>query len=99
MLLAHARTLCEARSALAMLSDRARCLESSSAYERVLITLDTIYGDDCPAIDTHGIPTQVDDLLAFAVHALKQLKSHGVDELHIELLLSLLYDAADWDVI
>ena len=48
MLLAHARTLCDARSALAMLSDSASSVDASSAYEHVLITLDAIHGNDRP---------------------------------------------------
>ena len=63
MLLPHARTLCDARSALAVLSDGANCIEASSAYEHVLITLDAIHGDGCPAIDTHGLPDRTDELL------------------------------------
>lgn len=99
MLLPHARTLCDARSALAALSDRACCIEASSAYEYVLVALDVIHGDDCPAIDTYGLPEEPDKLLAIAGLALERLKSHGVDELHVELLLLLLDDATELDVI
>ena len=98
MLLPHARTLCDARSALAALSDGASCIEASSAYEHVLITLDAIHGDDCPAIDTHGLPTHSDGLLNLAAHALDELKTHGVDELHVELLVALLDNATLLDV-
>jgi len=99
MLLPHARTLCDARSALAALSDRACCLEASSAYEHVLIALDAIHGDDCPAIDTSGLPEEPDEVLASAGLALERLKSHGVDELHVDLLVALLDDATALDVI
>ena len=98
MLLPHARTLCHARSALAALSDGANCIEASSAYEHVLITLDAIHGDDCPAIDTYGLPTHPDELLDVVAHALDELKTHGVDELHVGLLLALLDNATMLDV-
>ncbi|QBX57319.1 hypothetical protein EXE58_19070 [Nocardioides seonyuensis] len=93
MLLAHARTLCDARSALAVLSDGASCIEASSAYEQVLITLDVLHGDGCPAIDTYGLPDGPGELFNLAAHALEELKTHGVDELQVELLLALLDNA------
>lgn len=99
MLLAHARTLCDARSALAVLADRAVSSDASSAYEHVLITLDVIHGDEAPAIDTYGLPEEHDQLLAIASTALERLKSHGVDDLHVELLLAMLDDATELDVI
>ena len=98
MLLPHARTLCDVRSALAVLSDGATCVEASSAYERVLITLDAIHGDDCPAIDTCGLPTHPDDLHALASRTFGELKTHGVDELQVELLLALLHNANVLDI-
>lgn len=97
MLLAHARTLCDARSALAMLSDSASSVEASSAYEHVLITLDAIHGNEGPVTDAYGLPGRRDALLTFAVQALEDLKTHGVDELHVELLLAMLGNAADAD--
>ena len=97
MLLPHARTLCDARSALALLADCASCIEASSAYEHVLITLDAIHGNDGPATDPYGLPEHRDPLLVFAVHAIEELKTHGVDELHVELLLAMLDNAADSD--
>ena len=97
MLLPHARTLCDARSALAVLADDASCVEASSAYEQVLITLDAIHGDDCPAIDTHDLPASRDDLRGLASTSLDELRIHGVDDLHVELLLVLLADATALD--
>ena len=94
MLPSHARTLCEARSALAVLSDRAQRSDASSAFEHVLIALDSILGDDGPAIDPKGLPADEDGLLALAGSALGRLRSHGVDPLHVELLLAMLDDAA-----
>ena len=50
MLLPHAQTLAQARSYVAALADQALTLEASSAYERVLLKLDRVHGDDCPAL-------------------------------------------------
>ena len=98
MHLSHARTLCHARSALAMLADTATSIEASSAYEHVLITLDAIHGNDGPAIATRGLPADRDGLVGFAAATLLALTTHGVDELHVELLLAMLHDAAALDL-
>ncbi len=93
MLLAHAATLAEARSYLAALADHARTVEASSAYERALIELDWVHGDDTPALDTAGITDDCDIVMALAVSAVQQLADYGVDALHIELVLASLADA------
>ena len=93
MLLPHARTLCDARSALAGLADGASCVEASSAYERALIELDWVHGDDTPALDTAGITRDCDIVMGLAVCAVQQLADYGVDALHIELVLASLADA------
>lgn len=93
MLLAHAATLAEARSYLAALADHARTVEASSAYERALIELDWVHGDDTPALDTAGITDDRDIVMALAVSAVQQLADYGVDALHIELVLASLADA------
>ena len=54
MLLPHAQTLAQARSYVAALADRALTIDASSAYEHVLLELDRVHGDDCPALDTDG---------------------------------------------
>ena len=54
MLLAHARALAEARSYLAALADTAGTFEASLEYDRVLLQLDAIHGDDTPAL--HDVP-------------------------------------------
>jgi hypothetical protein len=82
---------------LAVLADDASCVESSSAYEQVLITLDAIHGDDCPAVDTYDLPTHRDDLLRLASTSLDELRIHDVDDLQVELLLVLLVDATALD--
>ena len=46
-------TLAQARSYLAALADQASTIDASSAYEHVLIELDRIHGDECPA-DRHA---------------------------------------------
>lgn len=93
MLLLHAATLAEARSYLAALADHARTVEASSAYERALIELDWVHGDDTPALDTAGITDDRDIVMALAVSAVQQLAHYGVDALHIELVLASLADA------
>lgn len=97
MLLAHAVALTEARSYIAALADQARTVEASSAYERALIELDWIHGDDVPALDTFGITEDRDILLVVAVSSVEQLAFYGVDALHIELLLAGLADARALD--
>jgi hypothetical protein len=93
MLLAHATTLAEARSYFAALADHARSVEASSAYERALIELDWVHGDDTPALDTAGITDDRDIVMALAVSAVQQLADYGVHALHIELVLAALTDA------
>ena len=93
MLLAHVRTLAQARSNVAALADQARSHEASSAYEHVLIALDSMHGDQSPALDASG-PTSDEDLLfAVASSAIEDLKDHDVDLLEVELLLAILEDA------
>ena len=93
MLLAHAVTLTEARSYLAALADHARTVDASSAYERALLELDWIHGDDVPSLDTYGLTDDRDILMAVATSAIEQLAAYGVDALQIELLLAALDDA------
>ena len=93
MLLAHAVTLTEARSYIAALADHARTVEASSAYERALLELDWIHGDDVPALDTYGLTDDRDILMAVATSAIEQLAAYDVDALQIELLLAALDDA------
>ena len=96
-MLVHAVTLTEARSYLAALADRARTIEASSAYERALLELDWIHGDDVPALDTDGLTDDPDVLMAVATSAIEQLAVYDVDALRIELLLAALDDARALD--
>lgn len=93
MLLPHACTLAQARSHLAALADQASTIDASSAYEHVLIELDRIHGDDCPAIDPDGLTGDRASLLAAATSALEELEQYGVDPLSIELIIAMLDDA------
>lgn len=98
MLVPHARTLAQARSYVAALADRAQTLDASSAYERVLLELDRVHGDDCPALDTKDLTDDRDILLAVAGDAIEELESYGIDPLSVELILAMLVDAQDLDI-
>lgn len=96
MLLAHALTLGQARSHLAALADRAVTIEASSCYERVLLRLDALHGEDIPAI--HTVQTHDrDELFALAQGAIEDLTGHGLDALTVELVLDSLHAARDLD--
>ncbi|RNM12131.1 hypothetical protein [Nocardioides pocheonensis] len=97
MLLAHAVTLTEVRSCIAALAEDARTVEAASAYERALLELDWIHGDDVPALDTYGLTDDRDILMAVATSAIEQLATYDVDALQIELLLAALDDARALD--
>ena len=98
MLLAHAVALAEARSYVAALADHACTFDASVEYERVLLQLDWIHGDDTPALDTTGLTDDRDVLFAVATSAIEELADcHGVDGLQIELVLDMLEAARDKD--
>jgi hypothetical protein len=98
MLLTHAQTLAQTRSYVAALADLALTIDASSAYERVLLEVDRVHGDDCPAISTEQVTDDRDVLLAVASNAVEELEKYGVDPLSIELILAMLVDAHDLDV-
>lgn len=91
----HARTITQARSCLAALADTAPSLTAGSAYDHVLIALDTIYGDDVPALSTRGLTQDRQALWAQATQAIEELGDHGLDPLNVELLLAQLADALE----
>src|SRR5215213_5940301 len=97
MLLAHVRALAQARSYLAALADTAGTFEASLEYDRVLLQLDAIHGDDTPAL--HDVP-RADRVVLHARGAtvIEALGGHSVDLLRIELLLAALQDARDLDL-
>jgi hypothetical protein len=95
MQLAHAITLAEARSYLAALADTAQTVEGSIAYERVLLQLDLVHGDQAPAYEELPHSLTADLLYRLAVKAIRDLVRHGVDALQVELVLAALLDARD----
>ncbi|MEP9362205.1 hypothetical protein ABLE68_04495 [Nocardioides sp. CN2-186] len=98
MLLPHAQTLAQARSYVAALADRALTLDASSAYERVLLELDRVHDDECPALDAEDLTDDRDILLAAASSAIEELQTHGIDPLSVELILAMIVDAHDLDI-
>ncbi len=54
MMLAHAHAVTEARSCLAALADAATTFDVTVAYEHALLYLDSVHGDDVPALDDPG---------------------------------------------
>jgi hypothetical protein len=97
VLVPHAQSLAQARSYLAALADQASTIDASSAYERVLIELDRIHRDECPAADTEGLTEDRALLLAVATSALEELEQYGVDPLTVELVIAMLDDASALD--
>jgi len=98
MLLAHAVTLAEARSYVAALADLTRNFDASVEYERILLQLDWIHGDEFPGLDTTGLTDDRDVLYAVAESAIEELADHGVDALQVELVLDMLAAARAKDV-
>jgi len=92
MLLSHAVTLAEARSYIAALADLARTFDASVEYERVLLQLDWIHGDDVPPT-TEVFTDRSDVLYTVAEASIEELVEHGVDELQVELVLAMLQAA------
>lgn len=93
MTLAHAYHLAEARSCLAALADAATTFDQSVAYDRLLLRLDWLHGDDTPACEPMpGVGC--DELVRRAESAVERLVDFGIDVLSIELLLAELGDAS-----
>lgn len=93
MLLPHALTLAQARTYVASLADGACSIEASSAYEHVLMQLDRLHGDDCPALYYESICEGRATLLALASAAIEEFEQYGIDPLSVELVLAMLADA------
>jgi hypothetical protein len=98
MLMAHAATLAQARSYVAALADHATGFEASVEYERVLLHLDLIHGNDSPAHDTAGLTDDREILYALASTTIEDLLSFGADGLQVELVLDMLEAARDKDL-
>ena len=93
MTLAHSYHLAEARSCLAALADASRTFDPSVAYDRLLLRLDWLHGDDTPACESMpGVGRN--ELLLRAEAAIEDLVEFGIDALSIELLLADLEDAS-----
>lgn len=92
MLLPHAVTLAEARSYLAALADLAGSFDASVEYERVLLQLDFIHGDETPGI-TPAPTDRREVLFTLAESAIEDLLNHGIDALQVELVLDMLQAA------
>lgn len=94
--LEHARTLARARLFVAALADTARCDDASSAFERVLVELDGLHGDESPSLATDGLGDR-DVLYRGAMTAIESLVLFGLDVLDLELLLVRLETAYTLD--
>jgi hypothetical protein len=97
MLLSHAIALAEARSHVAALADTAVTFEASVQYERVLLQLDWIHGDDVPGLDGSGLTDDRNVLFSIAEAAIEELVDFDVDALQIELVLAMLIAARELD--
>ena len=97
MLLSHAIALTEARSHVAALADTAVTFEASVEYERVLLQLDWIHGDDVPGLDASGLTDDRNVLFSLAESAIEELVDFDVDALRIELVLAMLIAARELD--
>lgn len=96
MLLAHAITLAQARSAISELADRAHNTPAAVEYERVLLQLDWIHAGIAPGI-TPPAQTARDVLFGIAQTAIDDLAAFGIDPLQLELVLDMLVVAHDQD--
>lgn len=73
-------------------------MQASSAYERVLIELDRLHGDVVPAIDEDLVTTDQRNVLhAIAANTIEDLAHHGLDDLHVELILAMFSNAFEQD--
>lgn len=93
MLPAHAAALRTARTALALLADQAIDLDASSGYERALIQLDDLHANAVPPLDTVTVSANQHTLCATARDAIEELVNHGIDQLDVQLVLSMLDEA------
>lgn len=97
MLLPHALNLAQARTYIAALADQGCTINASSAYERVLLEIDRLHDDECPANDSTGVPEERQILLAVASGAIEELQTYGIDALSIEIVLAMLDEASALD--
>lgn len=97
MLLSHAVLLAEARSYVAALADHAAGFDAALEYERVLLQLDWLHHGIVPPITV--VPSGDPDILfQVALEAATGLAEHPVDQLELEICLSMLRAARDIDL-
>ena len=96
MQLAHAVTLGQARSYVAALADAALTADASIEYDRVLLQIDFIHGDQIPGISPVPV-TDRDVLFEVAESAIEDFVRHGIDSLTVELVLDMLWAARELD--
>lgn len=97
MLLADAVALAEARTYLAALANHAVTVDASLAYERTLLYLDAIHGDNVPGLDPTRLLNDRATLAVVAESAIEELIEHGLDALQVELVLDMLDEARALD--
>ena len=97
MLLAHAVALAEARTYIAALANGAASPDASLAYERTLLYLDSMHGENVPALDSSGLIDDHSALFVVAESAVEELVEHGADALQVELVLAMLEEARELD--
>lgn len=97
MNLEHALTLAQARSFVAALADAAVDDDASAAFERVLIELDWLHGDESPGLETVGLSNDRGLLYLGATAAIDSLALFGLDPLDLELVLVRLEAARTLD--
>ena len=94
MLLSHAVLFAEARSYLAALADTATGFDAGLEYERVLLQLDHLHGDQVTPITV--VPTGDRTVLYnVARTAITRLVDYGVDRFELGICLAML--ATAWE--
>ena len=63
-----------------------------------MLYLDSVHGDDVPALDTAGLIDDRTALYVIAESAVEELVDHGFDALQVELILAMLDDARELDI-
>lgn len=86
MSLAYAIALAEARSCLAALADGATDFDESIHFEHLLLDLDSLHGDDAPAL--HSLTGDRAELLCRLETAVNRMLDLGGDGLSLEILLA-----------
>jgi hypothetical protein len=95
---ACAVAIAEARAALGMLADRASSLDATSAYEHVLLTLDSYTGDAAPSATEELALDDLRSAVPLIRGSLLSLQSRQLNDLQVELLLALLDEAVVCDL-